>query len=70
MAKKEVFSTGLSHTPIKIGGPRNPSSLYSRPTAEEGRRLVHSFMNIKRIALREAVIQLVTDLSKLHDDEP
>ncbi len=70
MAKKEVFSTGLSYTPIKIGGPRNPSGLYSRPTPEEGRRLVHAFMDIKRVALREAVIQLVTDLSELDDDEP
>jgi hypothetical protein len=68
MAKKEVLSIGPGYAPIKGGGQRNRSGIYSRPTPEEGRRLVHAFMDIKQIALREAVIQLVTDLSKLHDD--
>jgi hypothetical protein len=70
MAKKEVFSIGPSYAPIKGEGRRNPSGNYSRPTPEEGRRLVRAFMDIERRALREAVIQLVTDLAKLHDDEP
>jgi hypothetical protein len=70
MSKKEVFPIGPSYAPIKGEGRRNPSGIYSRPTPEEGRRLVRAFMDIERSALREAVIQLVTDLAKLHDDEP
>jgi hypothetical protein len=69
MAKKEIFSIGPAYAPIKGDGQRNPSGIYSRPTPEEGRRLVHAFMDIKPIALREAVIRLVADLAELHDDE-
>ena len=70
MAKKEPSSIGPSDAPIKGSGQRSPDETYSRPTPEDGRRLIHSFMDIKRAALREAVIRLVTELSKLHDDEP
>jgi hypothetical protein len=70
MTKKEPFSTGPSHALIKGGGQRNPAGASCRPTPEDGRRLIHAFMDIKQAALREAVIGLVTELSKLNDDEP
>jgi hypothetical protein len=69
MAKKEPFSTSPSDARIK-GGQRNPARASSRPTPEDGRRLIHAFMDIKQAALREAVIRLVIELSKLNDNEP
>jgi len=67
MAKKEPFSIGPSDARIKGGGQRNPAG--ASPTPEDGRRLIHAFIGVRQPALREAVIRLVTELSKLHDDE-
>jgi len=65
MAKKEALSTGASDH----GGQRNPAGTSSRPTPEDGLRLIHAFMDIKEVALREAIIQLVTELSLLRGDK-
>jgi hypothetical protein len=70
MAKKEALSTGLSDALFNHGSQRNSvGSSSSRPTPEDGRRLIHAFMDIKPAALREAIIQLVTELSKRHHDQ-
>jgi hypothetical protein len=69
VAKKDAFSTGPSDPFINHGGQRNRAGTSSRPTPEDGHRLIHAFMEIKYVALREAIIQFVTELSKLREDE-
>ena len=69
VAKKETLSIrrgGGWVKPLQI--ERAESS--SRPTPEDGRRLIHAFMDVKQVALREALIRLVTELSKLDVEEP
>jgi hypothetical protein len=69
MSKKEALSTGASNALFNDGSRKNSAGISSsRPTPEEGRRLVHAFMDIKHAGLREAIIQLVTELSKPHHD--
>jgi hypothetical protein len=69
MAKKEAFPTGSSDPFVNPDGRRNPAGTSSRPTPEDGLRLIHAFMDVKQVALREAIIQFVTELSKLrHGD--
>lgn len=59
-------------------GDTNASPIGERPrlgwkpsllNAEEGHRLISAFLNIRQAALREAVIHLVSEVSKLHDDK-
>jgi hypothetical protein len=70
MSKKEVLSTGLSDALFNHGSHKNSAGISSsRPTPEDGRRLIHAFFDIKPVALREAIIQLVTELSKRHYDQ-
>jgi hypothetical protein len=70
MSKKEALSSGLSVALFNHGSQKNPTgSFSSRPTPEDGRRLIHAFMDIKPAALREAIIQLVTELSKQQHDQ-
>jgi hypothetical protein len=69
MVKKEAFSAGSSDAFIRRGGQRNRAGTSSRPTPEDGLRLIHAFTEIKQAALRVAIIQLAEDLSKLHEDE-
>jgi len=69
MAKKGAFSTGSSDAFINHGGQRNPAGTSSRPTPEDGLRLIHAFMDVKQAALREAIIQFIVELSKLRQDE-
>ena len=40
----------------------------SRPTPEEGRRLVHAFFEIRNADVREAVIRYVEEQSRLAKD--
>jgi hypothetical protein len=69
MSKKEALSTGLSDALFNHGSQKNSAGISSpRPTPEDGRRLIHAFLDIKHAALREAIIQLVTELSKRHPD--
>jgi hypothetical protein len=70
MSKKEAFSTGLSDALFNHGNKKNSAGISSsRPTPEDGRRLIHAFMDINHALLREAIIQLVTELSKRHRDQ-
>jgi hypothetical protein len=69
MVKKEAFSTGSSDAFIRRGGQRNRAGASSRPTPEDGLRLIHAFTEIKQPALRVAIIQLAEELSKLREDE-
>jgi hypothetical protein len=68
MAKKDFFSTGPSNASINYDGQRNRAGTSSRPTPEDGLGLIHAFTDIEEVALREAIIQLVTELSILRDD--
>ena len=68
MAKKEPVSIGPSAPRIKGGGQHHPAGASSRPTPEDGHRLIQAFMDVKQAALREAIIRLVTELSKLNDE--
>ncbi len=67
MANKEAFSAGPADGSI-AGGPRDHSGGSSRPKPEDGLRLMHAFLSIQQDALREAIIQFVTELSALRDD--
>ena len=69
MAKKDAFSTGPSASFIIHGSQPRSRGTPSRPTQEDGHRLIHAFMEIKQVALREAIIQFVTELSKLCEDK-
>ena len=69
MAKKEAFTTGSSDAFIRHDGQRNQAGASSRPTPEDGLRLIHAFTEIKQAALREAIIQLAEELSKLRQDK-
>jgi len=69
MVKKEASSTGSSDAFIHHDGRRNPAGASSRPTPEDGVRLIRAFMNVKQAGLREAIIQFVEELSKLREDE-
>jgi hypothetical protein len=60
MSKKENFSIALLVAPPYCG-----ASDFSRPNPEEGHRLMRSFSSIRQPALREAIIELVTNLSAL-----
>jgi len=67
MSKKEALSTGLPEALFNRGGEKSSAGISSsRPTPEDGRRLIHAFTDIKPPALREAIIQLMTELSKRH----
>lgn len=67
MAKKITRSSGASDQSINVEGQRSRAGTSSRPTIEDGLRLIHAFMHIKEAALREAVIRLVTEISSLSD---
>ena len=67
MAKKATRSSGASDPSIDREGQRSRAGTSSRPTIEDGLRLIHAFMDIKEAALREAVIRLVTEISSLRD---
>jgi len=69
MLKKEALSTGLSDALFDHGHQKNSAGISSRPTPEDGRRLIHAFMDINHAALRKAIIELVTELSKRHRDQ-
>jgi hypothetical protein len=69
MAKKEAFTTGSSGASIDHDGQRDPAGASSRPTPEDGLRLIHAFLGVKQAALREAIIKLAAELSKLRQDE-
>lgn len=68
MAQNETFSAGPAGAPLH-GGQRDQSGHTSRPNPEEGHRLMRAFLSIRRAALREAVVNLVRELSTLQDEE-
>ena len=62
MAAKNTFSVG---TAAAISGVQsNRSRNTSLPKPEEGLRLMHAFVAIRRADLREAVVKFVEDLAK------
>ena len=69
MAKKVTRSSAASDPSINREGQRRHAGTSSRPTIEDGLRLIHAFMHIKEAALREAIIRLITDISSLRDDK-
>lgn len=66
MAVNEAPS--LAEIGISIGGQYVLGENDSRASPEEGSRLMHAFLHIRRPAHREAVINLVTKLSVRHSD--
>lgn len=62
MAAKDTFSAGAA---VAISGVQsNRSRNTSLPKPEEGLRLMHAFVAIERVDLREAVVKFVEELSK------
>jgi hypothetical protein len=70
MAKKETHSSDSSDGSIDHDGQGNRAGASSRPTPEDGLRLIHAFMDIKEAAIREAIIRFITELSSRRDDKP
>jgi hypothetical protein len=68
MARKGTFSVGQAKASVDRG-KRDFAGDHSRPDPEEGRRLMHAFVNIREAALREALIALATALSTLYDSD-
>ena len=66
MAKEDTFSIAPANAKR---GKRGLTTHSSPPKPEEGLRLVHAFHDIKQVALREAIIKFVTELSTLQQDE-
>ena len=66
MAMNEAPS--LAQIGISIGGQDVLAQNDGRPSPEEGSRLMLAFLNIRRPAHREAVMNFVTKLSGRHSD--
>ena len=64
MSDKKVFA---SKTEVKS---ENYGSIekYSRPTPEEGRRLMHAFFSIRDAKVRESIIRHVEEQLRLERD--
>ena len=41
---------------------------FSWPDPQEGYRLMHAFLSIRQVALRDAIVKFVTQLSTLDDN--
>lgn len=61
-------ASSLAQIGISIGGQFVLAENDGRASPEEGSRLMHAFLNIRRPAHREAVINFVTKLSARHND--
>jgi hypothetical protein len=66
MAQIDTFSTGLADASI-IDGQRERSGDSVRPNPEEGHRLMRAFLGIEQAALRETIVNLVMELTAIHD---
>ena len=62
MAKKELLSTGPAGLSARSEKAINDSS---RPKPEEGLRLMHAFLEIKKAEVRKAIIKYVEEQSRL-----
>ena len=67
MVRKELFSTGPAEASVRSlrGDPVWESA---RPSPEQGHRLMRAFLSIKEAALREAIVNFVTDVSTLRNE--
>jgi len=66
MSKNEILSINPAVASV-YGRNRDPDGFYSRPDPEEGYRLMRSFLTIRQPALRQAIVELVAQLSTLGD---
>jgi hypothetical protein len=66
MAQIEIFSAGLADASI-IDGQRERSGDSARPNPEEGHRLMRAFLSIEQAAVRERIVNLVMELTAIHD---
>ena len=64
MVRKE----GLSSSAEAPAGTMRGDKEFARPNPEQGHRLMRAFVNIRETALREAIVDFVTDLSALYGD--
>jgi hypothetical protein len=63
MSNKENSSTLFSNARGDLA-QREISTGHSRPTPEEGHRLMHAFLKIEKASVREALVKLVEVLSE------
>jgi hypothetical protein len=66
MAAKDTFSGGAAAA--ISGAQSNRSAIGSLPKPEEGLRLMHAFVTIESVDVREAVVKFVEELSKTQRD--
>ena len=66
MAQRETFSAGPADVST-TGGQRGRSGDLSRPSPEDGHRLIGAFLSIEQPALREAIVNFVMELSAIYD---
>ena len=64
MAKRERLSTGPAGT---LAHSEKGIEDRSRPKAEDGLRLMHAFLEIKKAEVREAIIKYVEEQSRLEN---
>jgi len=69
MAQRDTLSIVPSNSSVDRG-QRGRTGDSDRPNPELGHRLVRAFLNIRHPGLREAVVNFVSELSTLRDDEP
>ncbi len=64
MAQIETFSAGVVDAAVNVDRLERFGDS-SRPSPEEGHRLMRAFLNIEKASLREAIINLALELSAL-----
>ncbi len=64
MAHRETFSAEPADASIN-GGQRQRFGNSSRPSPEEGHRLIGAFLSIEQAAQRKAIVNFVLELSAL-----
>lgn len=67
MVRKEVFSTDSEESSVR-SLLADPPWDAGRLNPEQGHRLMRAFLNIEEAALREAIVNFVTDLSTLGNE--
>ena len=65
MAQRETFSAGIAGDASVNAGQLERSGDSPRPSAEEGHRLIRAFLSIEHATLRDAIVNLVLELSAL-----
>jgi len=70
MAQRETFSECIEDDSSVNAGQLERFGDSTRPSPEEGHRLMRAFLSIEQTALREAIVTFVVELSAFHEKQP